>query len=230
MRNVKTCLLLLLLLFLNSVAGEAQLMRRHEFSASLGFGPNQADNEVKNVLDRHFVNRDWFLEDGCGDILGESFVSLNLEYYYRLNKQWAVGAMMGWGRASEGSYQYSGEEFAGVAMGEDLYSTRVYADMTSKFFYMAPSLRYAWFLRGNFRLYSRLAMGAIRQHTSFDVMRWHNGQEIRVTDASSDEVKWKPAYQLTPIGFDFGIEPIRVYSELGYGCQGIFTIGVRMAL
>ena len=64
MRNVKTCLLLILLLFLNSVAGEAQSMRRHEFSASLGFGPNQADNEVKNVLYRHVVNRDWFVEDG----------------------------------------------------------------------------------------------------------------------------------------------------------------------
>ena len=205
--------------------------RRHEFSASLGFGANPADKEVNNALDKHYIHRDWYGDGECGDILGESFAMLNLEYNYRLTKQWAIGAIMGWGRASEGYYRFPNEHLSDFPTEEDRYSTREDADMTSKVFYVAPSLRYAWFLRGKFRLYSRLAVGAMRQHTSFKVTRWEeNKPSTKLTDASSDEVKWKLAYQLTPVGFDFGIEPIRVYSELGYGCRGVFTIGVRVGL
>lgn len=207
--------LMFFLLFLCSIATEAQSFRRHEFSASLGFGPNMADKEVNSVLDQYFVHRDWNFKGECGDILGESFASINLEYYYRLNERWALGAIMGWGYASKSYYRIPIEEDAG---------------MTSKYFYMAPSLKYAWFLKGIFRLYSRLATGAIRQHTTFDISRWQDGHDTTMTDTCSDEVKWKLAYQLTPVGFDFGIEPIRVYSELGYGCQGVFTIGVKVGL
>ena len=84
----------------------------------------------------------------------------------------------------------------------------------------------------------------MRQHTTFDFTKMsfsaNNYDDYffieymddwnRVEEESSDEIKWKFAYQLTAFGFDFGIEPIRIFSELGYGCQGVFTIGARIGL
>lgn len=42
-----------------------------------------------------------------------------------------------------------------------------------------------------------------------------------------DEVKWRTAYQLTPVGIDLGNRFIHFFSELSYGFQGVFTIGTR---
>ena len=208
-------LLLSASLCLIALAAGAQSFRHHEFSTTIGFGPNMADKEVRHVKDCY----DMQYQGECFDLIGDSFVTLNLEYHYRFDRRWAVGAIMGWGRSS-GSYHRFYDIQTSVEGFGDSY-IRDSGDMLSKVFYLAPSIKYDWFLKGKFRLYSRVALGAMRQHTTFD---------YRDLEVSFDEVKWKVACQLTPIGFDFGIEPIRVYSELGYGCQGVFTIGARLAL
>lgn len=208
-------LVLLALFCFFTLAVDAQSFRHHEFSSTLGFGPNMADKEVRNVKDYY----DMQYQGECFGLLGDSFVTFNLEYHYRFDWHWAAGAIVGWGR-SEGSYHRCDDIRTSV---EDSYDCfiRDRGGISSRVFYLAPSVKYDWFLKGKFRLYSRVALGAMRQHTTF---------EYKMMEASYDEVEWKVAYQLTPIGFDFGIEPIRVYSELGYGCQGVFTIGARVAL
>lgn len=199
-----------------TLAADAQSFRHHEFSSTFGFGSNMADREVRHVKDYYDMQH---RRGECFDLLGESFATFNLEYHYRFERHWAAGAIVGWGR-SKGSYYRSYEILASAEEFDDSFIPDS-GDMLSKVFYLAPSIKYDWFLKGKFRLYSRVALGAMRQHTTFD---------YRKAETSFDEVKWKVAYQLTPIGFDFGIEPIRVYSELGYGCQGVFTIGARVAL
>ena len=198
-----------------TLAANAQSFRHHEFSSTFGFGPNMADKEVSHVKDCY----DMQYQGECFDLFGESLVTFNLEYHYRFDRHWAAGAIIGWGSSEDSYYRCDGIQTS--VRGSDDCFIQNSGDISSKVFYLAPSAKYNWFLKGKFRLYSRVALGAMRQHTTFDYIK---------TKESFDEVKWKVAYQLTPIGFDFGIEPIRVYSELGYGCQGLFTIGARVAL
>lgn len=235
---MKKSIILLLLCSFTLFVG-AQKLRHHEFSCALGFGPNMADKEVNQMHNRYIGKYGMLYGGECGDIFGDSFVTFNLEYNYRLNKQWAIGLIMGWGRSVE---SYSG--YDDLNEPDNRNGNYLYSKESSKTFYLAPSLRYGWFQRGKIRLYSRIALGTMRQHTTFDFTKMsfsaNNYDDYffieymddwnRVEEESSDEIKWKFAYQLTAFGFDFGIEPIRIFSELGYGCQGVFTIGARIGL
>lgn len=239
---MKKSIILLLLCSFSLVVG-AQKLRHHEFSCALGFGPNIADKEVNQLNNRYISKYDMSHGAECGDIniFGDSFVTFNLEYNYRLNKQWAIGIIMGWGRSEESYSGYDDLNKPESGTGDGYY---LYGLESSKTFYLAPSLRYGWFQRRNIRFYSRIALGTMRQHTTFDVSKTsfstnsyddyylikYKDDWNRVEAESSEEIKWKFAYQLTAFGFDFGIEPIRLYSELGYGCQGVFTIGARIGL
>jgi len=246
MKETSCRLLVLLALCLISLTIGAQRFRHHEFSSSLGFGANIGDKEVNDMLDRYDRRYHLNVGDDYEDLVGKSFVTFNLEYHYRLDKQWAVGAIMGWGHSGDTYSCYDNVLKPAEGMENSFTTIRKHGDEKSNTFYLAPSLRYAWFVKGKFRLYSRVALGAMRQHTTFkyresthlemlcDLGHYH---EVEAPDLlnqkeneSSDETKWKLAYQLTTVGFDFGIEPIRVFSELGYGCQGVFTLGVRLAL
>ena len=223
----------------------AQRFRHHEFSSSLGFGANIGDKEVNDMFDRY--DRRYHLDagDDYEDLVGKSFVTFNLEYHYRFDKQWAVGVIMGWGHSGDTYSRYDNVLEPVEGMANNYTTICKYGDEESNTFYLAPSFRYAWFVKGKFRLYSRVALGAMRQHTTFkyresthlemlcDFNHFHTVESPeflnKEQNESSDEVEWKLAYQLTPLGFDFGIEPIRVFSEWGYGCQGVFNIGVRLA-
>ena len=81
-------------------------------------------------------------------------------------------------------------------------------------------------------------MGTIRQHMLFDYQQAASDgrlytafeddtQRDEYRHEHFDEVKWRSAYQLTPVGIDLGNRFIHFYSELGYGFQGVFTIGTR---
>ena len=93
-------------------------------------------------------------------------------------------------------------------------------------------------MRGHMQLYSRAALGTIRQHMLFDYQQAASDgrlytafeddtQRDEYRHEHFDEVKWRSAYQLTPVGIDLGNRFIHFYSELGYGFQGVFTIGTR---
>ena len=223
----------------------AQRFRHHEFSCSFGLGANIGDKEVDDMLYQYDRKYNLDVGDDYEDLMGKSFFTFNLEYHYRLDKQCAVGAIMGWGHSGDiyGCYDNVLEPVEG--MENSITKTWKHGDEESNTFYLAPSFRYAWFVKGKFRLYSRVALGAMRQHTTFKykeathlemLCNLGHYHEVESSDLlyqsqneSSDEDKWKLAYQLTPLGFDFGIEPIRVFSEWGYGCQGVFKIGVRLA-
>lgn len=245
MKETSYRLLVLSVLCLFSMTIGAQRFRHHEFSSSFGFGANIGDKEVDDMFDQYY--RRYHLDGGDSyeNIWGKSFVTFNLEYHYRLDKQWAVGAIMGWAHSGDSYSRYDKVLEPVEGMANNYTTICKYGDEESNTFYLAPSLRYAWFVKGKFRLYSRVALGAMRQHTTFkyreltrlemlcDLDHLHIVESPELLNQEqnekSDDVKWKLAYQLTPLGFDFGIEPIRVFSEWGYGCQGIFNIGARLA-
>ena len=55
-------------------------------------------------------------------------------------------------------------------------------------------------------------------------------EDCYLPELSYDKVKWKPTYHVTFVGFDFGTEPVNLYMEVGYGCQGVIAVGIRYAL
>lgn len=79
------------------------------------------------------------------------------------------------------------------------------------FMSLMPNVKFSWFNREKVSLYSKLAFGA---GLVFD-----NGD--------SAENNFSPAFQVTPIGVDFGKGSFRGFAELGVGMQGVLCAGVR---
>lgn len=232
--------LLLAILFPVTLMAQEKTVRfrRHEFSAKLGLASNLGDKELERMADSYKEKYDVW---GYGDseyFLDEVFATLNLEYYYRLTPRLSVGLMAGYGYA-EADYNrdyYGPSELYGM---EGYVAKRGEAE--SSIYFAGPAVKYNWFLHGKFRMYSGLALGVMHQHTSYE---YHSSAvfpyshyytmdyrpESEYYSETTERTKWKAVYQLTPFGFDFGIDPIRVFSEWGYGCQGVFTIGARIGL
>lgn len=231
---MKRLILAAVLLYCVTLRLGAQQPIRHEFSMGFGVGNNMADKKVNDVVDHYLETYHMESEMGCSDFVGDSHITLSFEYHYRLNQRWAVGCIAGWGISKE---SYDGIEEHGAAPHSYLAK---YGSEQSRIFYIAPSVRYSWLttMRGHMQLYSRAALGTIRQHMIFDYQQAASDgrlytafeddtQRDEYRHEHFDEVKWRSAYQLTPVGIDLGNRFIHFYSELGYGFQGVFTIGTR---
>ena len=204
---------------------------RHEINGTLGFGANQADRFtnrfVDNILQRYHLERDCM----CGDIFGDSYVMGKLEYHYRLNRKWDIGAMMAWGISSEG---YTDEYYMMDEQHKNDFSDIITTgDQFCRSFSFAPSARYTWYEKGACRYYSRVALGVMRNHLDFTLKKWkHNDGSYYETFSSYiskehiEETKWRMAYQISPIGMSVGAGPVRFIAELGYGCLGVCNIGL----
>lgn len=220
---------LLLLLVLGSVSLSAQdsqkRFRHHEFSSSFSVGSNPADKTVQDVTSQYIDAYQMEVANGCFNIFGASHLMLNFEYHYRLNQTSALGFIFGWGVSSndyEGCLKSDNRD--------DLYLVSNGSE-SSRIFHIAPSYRYSWYRFSNNKcsLYSRLAVGAMRQHMQYKF----GAKESEYADHSTpidnmavsyDQVKWKATYQITAVGFDAGLGSFHVYDELGYGCQGVWVV------
>ncbi|MBO4607277.1 MAG: hypothetical protein J5682_05210 [Prevotella sp.] len=203
---------------------------RHEINVSLGLGSNQADRSTKRFVDDIIQPLDMGREGECGDIFGDSYFVGKLEYHYRLNRKWDIGAMAAWGISSESytnRYYYMDEQHENETPG-------TYTDGYSKCrsFSFAPSVRYTWYETRTYRLFSRVSLGMMRNHFKFDMEEWREGNENMsrgsiIREESIDKTKWRMAYQLSPIGIIVGgSSPLRFVAEVGYGCLGVCNIGL----
>lgn len=202
---------------------------RHEINGTLGFGSNQADHLTKHFVDdivqRYHMER----EGECGDIFGDSYTIGKIEYHYRLNRKWDVGAMMAWGKSSE---SYTDEYYHMTEQHKADYPEIVTLGYQScHSFSFAPSVRYTWYEKGACRYYSRAACGLMRNHLSFDMNEWtFNGPYESYCYADEkkhyEKTNWRIAYQFSPIGMSVGAGPVRFLAELGYGCLGVCNVGI----
>lgn len=202
---------------------------RHEINATLGVGSNQADRLTKRFVD-DIVQRNHMEREGeCGDIFGDSYFIGKIEYHYRLNKKWEVGAMMAWGKSSE---DYTDEYYYMTEQQIDDYPkiiTLGYQSCHSISF--APSVRYTWYEKGACRYYSRAACGLLRDNLSFDMNEWAFNdpyQSYCYADKKKhfEKTEWRLAYQLSPFCMSIGAGPVRLVAELGYGCLGVCNVGL----
>ena len=72
----------------------------------------------------------------------------------------------------------------------------------------------------------------MRRHSKFSVAVYDSGYaevEPRMLE-ETDKLVWRPSYQLTAFGINVGGERLNFFSELGYGCAGVFNMGFRISL
>ena len=72
-------------------------------------------------------------------------------------------------------------------------------------------MKFAWLNRAHVGLYSKLAAGA----------------GYFFANGSDSKDNFSVAFQVTPVGVDFGGEQFRGFLEVGVGWQGIVSGGVR---
>ena len=206
-----------------------QRYKRHEIRGSVGFGECQASHDKDKMISTYKDYFDVTNAFECGDIFGDAFVQAGIEYHYRLNRKWEIGMLVNWGVSNDNydtsndfDYYYSSYGYP------HLYG---YANEHCNFFVFAPSVRYTWYETPKYRLFSRVALGAMRHHLSFDVDQWENNDPNTsicrlVNEEYYAETKWRMAYQISPIGICVGAHNLKFIAELGYGCLGVLNMGV----
>lgn len=204
---------------------------RHELRGVLGFGNCQASHDRDRMTGGYMERYDLGVEGECFDLVGDAYLQAGLEYHCRLNRRWDIGVVANWGLSREvysAYYSFSGEFITPETHPEE------YADAEElcRFFVAAPSVRYTWYEVSGCRCYSRVALGALRHHLTFDYRRYPwkvssspDEPEPLFTD-STDKIKWRMACQLTALGVSFGGENFHFFGELGYGSLGVVRLGL----
>ncbi len=193
--------------------------------------PGEASDEGKPLLRRHEIGfqagllgecssardeRPTALTDAsCGDCCDDDFCGLRLaahitaavEYYYNIDRHWAVGGLVATG---SGAHSFNGPSGCEERRGSNIW-------------FAMPHVRFTW-LHSRFdilRLYSRIGLGYLWQHLSAE-------QSCAGRVYAADH-RSRLAYQVSVVGVEFGCRAVRLYSECGYGAQGVFTLGVKYA-
>ena len=207
---------------------------RHEFSATVGVGSNQADRSTSRFVDDIIQPRHMEKDAACGDIFGDSYIMGKIEYHYRFNRKWDIGAMVAWGISSEAyseDHYYAAEQAQQEPQVPPVGGTSGY--LSGRSFTAAPSVRYTWYETRSFRLFSRVSLGMMRHHLLFDLDKWNYEKTPKpyhhvVRESSIDKTTWRMAYQVSPFAMSVGSGPLRLTAEAGYGCLGVCHIGLSV--
>ena len=134
-------------------------------------------------------------------------VVYSAEYFFRLKPWLAVGGIAAY---SKPVYDLHLEKY------------QEYRDAEVRYYYatLMPAVRYDWFRRKYFGMYSKGALGA--------VMGWQKVIYDRPGHKDYFRRKLDVAFQLSFFGIEGGLPNFRVFMEYGFGDQGNFTLmGLR---
>lgn len=146
-------------------------------------------------------------------VLTDAPVTYNASYMYALNDYVSIGGTAGYTHADltphdEETYYETGNLFA--AMG---------------------SIRTYWFRGNGCRLYSSASLGWQVQFRkeSPNYNYWKDVYTYMPVDLSDKhEVVLQPAVQVSAIGLELGGETVKLFTEVGFGTQGMGQAGVRV--
>lgn len=184
--------------------------KRHEIKVGIGFGN---DSHYTKVMDDYKKAYHLEAEGECFGLLLDCNLSIYGEYLYHLNSMIAVGGTIGYSTLSGSIYDANGYYYdrngeridGGPSIGIDTHT-----------FFVMPTLKATWVRFPHVSLYSRGAAGLAHYKLS---------TEYLVSLPPRDESRIKGIYQVSPIGVEVGGEHVRFFSELGYGVEGIFSLG-----
>ena len=198
---------------------------RHELSGGVGFGSNQSDHATHSMTNNFMARYHLDYQGECGDLFGDSYVFADLEYHYRMNRKWDLGALAAWGLSREAFWDGNRDAMEII----DKTGTE-----WCRYFVIAPSVRYTWYESPGNRYYSRVALGLMRHHLSFHYDEYlidteGHRCECTFTDSYND-IRWRMAWHVTVFGINVGVDTFRFFGELGYGCLGVVRFGLSFGL
>jgi hypothetical protein len=130
------------------------------------------------------------------------------ECYYRLKPSLGVGGVFVYTDSEDVYYMKDTPIKVGVK--------------NTRCFTLMPAVKYDWFRRKYFGMYSKLALGA-------SICRKRYRYSVPVFDNESHH-EFLLNFQATFIGFEFGGSHFRGYYEMGGGEQGFMVMGLRLKL
>lgn len=182
-------------------------LRRHEIGFHAGlFGECSSTRDERQTAPKDAPGGDCCDDDFCGLRLA-AHITAAIEYYYNIDRHWAVGGLVATG---SGAHSFNGPSGCEERRGSNIW-------------FAMPHARFTW-LHSRFdilRLYSRIGLGYLWQHLSAE-------QSCAGRVYAADH-RSRLAYQVSVVGVEFGCRAVRLYSECGYGVQGVFTLGVKYA-
>ena len=206
-------------------------MRRHELSIGVGCGANQADHDTPSRPNEKPQIAYYWNDGECFDLFGNSYVYLNMEYHYRINRKWEIGGLGTWGISNENYFaNYTAEEEKTTADWDLMGNISRYE--SCRYFTVMPSVRYTWYESDLARVYSRGAIGLMRHHiTSYTEDYAPIESETvkrKVIIEDEDRVKYGMAYHITVLGVRLGKDWLGAFGEIGYGCLGVVRVGLNV--
>lgn len=208
-------------------------MKRHTLSVGVGIGDNHVVGNTPSLVfpeDQRNYDYDRYWE--CGDIIGASLLFADISYHYRLNRKWEVGATAAWGI-------FKDDNDADYSFGDFIYDDRstygsIHAYKSCRYFAVLPSVRYTWGEELLGRCYSGIALGFMRRHLDYYYNDYPPTEDplsdpVPIVHHSLDKVGYRLAYHVSAIGLQVGTGGLSCFGELGYGCLGIFRIGLTLS-
>ena len=188
---------------------------RHEVRLGIGLGNAMNGRAYDDLYDR--TCRELNLSDdpdafycGLGAVVN---ASASLAYFYHLNERWALGLTIGTGGQP---YESLARPAAAKGQGQE---TTYAGDIYSTSWFFMPTVKLHWAFLPTMRCYSKVGLGALSQHN------WFAPADDFRPAQRYDERTCHLAYQLSPIGIEVGQSWLRFFCELGYGHEGVLTMG-----
>lgn len=203
-------LLLFILLIPTSTTQAQEALRRQEFRIGVGLGE---DPHFEDVYDSY---QDNYKLDTYGDSNSwNTELSFFAEYLYHFNKHLSVGLSAGYARVGKQELWDTSWDMDPYNS-SDSYPSDKHVNLKTSTIFVMPTLKFTWYNNHHFAFYSRGGLG---------------GQYYKLDAKSQDyperhESHLNLSYQFSPVGIEVGGDLIRFFSELGYGKQGVFNMGV----
>lgn len=125
------------------------------------------------------------------------------QYYHNLGERWMVGCA--------GGYEYANLSF------KDKEGNPTQSSVNGHFMSLLPSAKVYWNNYRHFAMYTKMQVGA-----TMTVMPDTEQENLSVSDLGCYF-----SFNLVPAGMEFGGESLRGFAEIGFGTQGIVSIGLK---
>ena len=188
---------------------------RHELSAGFGLGGfsnmKRYDSFKSDVMSTHNLNYGSL----CG--LGAIIHTLNLQlsYLYHFNQRLAAGI-------SIAGYVHNNDPLDNYTDVEPEPEQLIDAYATTSCISILPTIKYTWGYWKEVAIYSKAATGIYRQRLKFK----SNDDYY----AEINQIDWRLAHQLTPLGFEIAADRFLLFGELGWGVNGFVNAGCSIQL
>lgn len=184
---------------------------RHEIGVHFGYASNVGENRMSKIGDYLVEQLDyWDFPDG--NIVYP--FSWGIHYYYHIDKFWALGVDYAYAFGNN-SIHYSYWNNDVVIAGCDV--------LVRSHLMMAVTKR-QWADIAPMYIYSKLAIGLQHRHV---YCSYNYG--AAPTNVPKDR-RWAFAYQISPLCIEMGGKRVRFFAELGYGNEGVASIGISTRL